>query len=107
VSFSPSKPRYAPSNSRSHSVTPLSPQIAISFKKGNLQEVSSKTEETSKAGTGSNESLVGSTGLDWGGAWCNDSCGNGRGWLLGRLGGGVLVDWGGDWGWGSSARSSC
>jgi len=58
-----------------------------------LQKVSSETEETSKAGTGHGESLVGTGSSDggWGGSWATW----GDGGTDGTLGGG-------SWGWGTS-----
>lgn len=65
-----------------------------------LQKVSGETEETSKAGTGHGESLVGTgswddAGWGWGsGSWGSgtNSSSGGRGWC--SWGGAVGVDWG-------------
>jgi hypothetical protein len=68
-----------------------------------LQEVSSETEETSEAGTGHGEGLVGTGSWDhgWAGHWDNSGtngstwCG---GWCYWSWGGGVGVDWSNSWG---------
>jgi hypothetical protein len=73
-----------------------------------LQEVSSETEETSKAGTGHGEGLVGTGSWDggWGGRWDNGGANGstwGGGWDWDRSrGGGVGVDWS----WGTSWDST-
>jgi len=72
-----------------------------------LQDVSSKAEETSKAGAGNGESLVGTRGWDGGWCWCN---GNSTG-ANSRLGwcsdGGVRVDGRGNYAGGNHWLDYC